>query len=97
MRPRDLDDFDEQLLRDWGSETIEAVIAHSLWPDFEHEMRDDGLTAIRYPGDEFGPYLVNPDELAALVVLRAGVAERAEHQPGGLCGQQGPTRVDIGG
>ena len=79
MRPQDLDELDLQILRDEGTITIESVIAHDCWPDFEHEMRDDGLTAIRYPGDAVGLYLVNPDELAALFILRAGVEERAEH------------------
>ena len=84
MRPQDLDEFDQQLLRDYGTETIEAVIADHRWSDFDHEMRDDGWTAIRYPGDGAALYLADPDELAALWVLRAGVAERAENPPAGF-------------
>ena len=72
MWPQNLDAVDRHILEQDGTDTVREIIMHDDWPDFTYEMRCDGLTAVRFPHDEELYHLVNPDELAALLLLKAG-------------------------
>ena len=63
---------DDYLMANYGTETVKEIVDHPYWPEFAYEMRHDGLTAIRFPDDEGACFLVEPEELGTLLVLRAG-------------------------
>ena len=80
MRPQNIDEADRHLLDQHGTDTIREVMMHDDWPDFGHQSRDDGWTIIRYPDDEEMYFLLQPEELATLFMLRAGALEKQEGQ-----------------
>ena len=72
MLPQNLDALDQHLLEQNGTELVREIVMHDDWPDFEYEMRDDDMTVICFPDDKEIYHLVNPDELATLLLLKAG-------------------------
>lgn len=89
MRPQNIDEVDQHLLEQHGTDTIREVIMHDDWPDFGHQARGDGRTIVRYPDDEEIYFLLQPEELATLFILRAGALERRENETATLPEREG--------
>ena len=68
-------------LVDWITPTIRELIGHEDWPNFKAVPRQDGKTVISYPDDENVYFLLDPDELACVILARNGAEEIAARPP----------------
>ena len=63
---------DNPIPADQLTPTIEEILAHDDWPEFNATPGDDGLIIIRYPMDEEIYFLLTPGEYNSLTLARPG-------------------------